>query len=121
VPVEAYNSIRKIEQYHGPLRRAYEILTAELPSTNKEIVLQIVIKAINDSAGPNSIVPTLLVFGAYPRLTKDLPLLPSITERTEAIYKAIKEVRRIYAERQVRDVLAIRNGPNTYKIHELPL
>ncbi len=79
------------------------------------------IKSINDSAGPDGIVPTLLVFGAYPRLTKDLPLLPSITECTEAIYKAIKEVRRIYAERQVRDALAVQNGPNTYKIHELPL
>jgi hypothetical protein len=121
VPVEAHNSIGKIERYHGPLRRAYEILTAELPSTNKEIVLQMAIKAINDSAGPDGIVPTLLVFGAYPRLTKDSPPSPSITERTEAIHKAIKEVRRIYAERQVRDALAMRNGPNTYKIHELPL
>ena len=27
-------------------------------------------KAINDSVGPNSLIPTLLVFGAYPRIVK---------------------------------------------------
>jgi hypothetical protein len=79
------------------------------------------VKAINDSAGPDGIVPTLLVFGAYPRLTKDSPPSPSITERAEAINKAIKEVRRLYAERQVKEALAIRNGLNTNKLHGLPL
>jgi hypothetical protein len=88
---------------------------------NKEALLQTAVKAINDSAGPNGIVPTLLVFGAYPRLTKDSPLSPSITKRAEAIHKAIKEIRRIHAERYIREALAMRNGPNTYKLHELPL
>jgi transposase InsO family protein len=40
IPVEAYNSIRKVERYHSPLRRVYEILTKELPTTmNKEALL----------------------------------------------------------------------------------
>ena len=30
VPVEAHNSIGKIERYHQPLRRAYEIIQEEL-------------------------------------------------------------------------------------------
>jgi hypothetical protein len=84
VPVEAHNRVGKVERYHGPLRRAYEILTAELPVTNKDVILQMAVKAINDSAGPDGIVPTLLVFGAYPRLTKASPPSPSITERAEA-------------------------------------
>jgi hypothetical protein len=50
------------------------------------------VKAVNDLAGPDSIVLTLLVFKAYPCMTRDSPLSPSITERAEAIYKAIKEV-----------------------------
>ncbi len=87
--VKAYNSIGKVERYHSPLRRAYDILTKELPAVNKEALLQIVVKAINDSAGPDGIVPTLLVFSAYPRLTKDSPPSPSITERAEAIHKAL--------------------------------
>ncbi len=96
-------------------------MTSELLVTNKEILLQIVVKAINDFAGLDRIVPILLVFSAYPRLTKDSPLSPSITERTKAIYKAIKEVRRIHAKQYIRDTLAIRNGLNTYRIHELSL
>ena len=50
------------------------------------------VKAINDLAGPNGIIFTFLVFGAYPCIIKDSPLLLFIIERTEAIYKAIKEV-----------------------------
>jgi len=79
------------------------------------------VKAVNDSAGPNSIVPTLLVFGAYPRLTEMDPPSPSITKRAEAIRTATKEVRRLHAERQVKDALAIRNGPNTKITLDLPL
>ena len=56
------------------------------------------VKAINDLAGPNSIIPTLLVFGAYPCIIKNSLLSLFITERTEAIYKAIKEVRCLYAK-----------------------
>jgi hypothetical protein len=63
--------------------------------------------AINDSVGLDRIILTLLVFRAYPRLTKDLPPLPLITKQTKAIYKVIKEVKCIYTERQVKDVLAI--------------
>jgi hypothetical protein len=82
VPVEAHNSIRKVKRYHAPLRRAFEILTDELLSTGRDIVLQMAVKAVNDLAGPNGIVPTLLVSRAYPRLTKDLPLSPSLTTPT---------------------------------------
>ena len=57
------------------------------------------VKAVNDLAGPNRIIPTLLVFSVYPRLTKMDPLSLSITKRIEAIYVATKEVRRLYAER----------------------
>jgi hypothetical protein len=50
------------------------------------------VKAVNDSAGLDGIVPTLLVFEAYSRITRDSLLSPFITERAEAIYKAMKEV-----------------------------
>jgi hypothetical protein len=121
VPVEAYNSVGKVERYHTPLRRAFEILTDELLSTGRDIVLQMAVKAVNDLAGPDGIVPTLLVFGAYPRLTRDSPPSPSVTERAKAIHKAMKEVRRLNAERQVKGALAIRNGPNTKSLLTLPL
>ena len=56
------------------------------------------VKAINDLAGPNSIIPILLVFRAYPCIIKDSLLLLFITKRTKAIYKAIKEVQYLYTK-----------------------
>jgi hypothetical protein len=79
------------------------------------------VKAVNDLAGLDGIVPTLLVFGAYPCITKDYLLLPFITKQAKAIYKAIKEVRRLYTKQQVNNALAIRNRPNTELILTLLL
>jgi hypothetical protein len=123
VPVEAHNSIGLVERYHAPLRRSYEIIRDELKDEHidKEMILQMAVKAVNDSVGPNGLVPTLLVFGAYPRLTEMDPPSPSVTKRAEAIRAATKEVRRLHAVRQVQEALAIRNGPNTMLTLDLPL
>ncbi|PMD55505.1 uncharacterized protein K444DRAFT_645699 [Hyaloscypha bicolor E] len=56
VPVEAHKSVGKVERYHGPLCRVYEILTTELLATNKDVILQMAVNAINDSAGPDGII-----------------------------------------------------------------
>ena len=66
VPVEAHNSIGIVERYHGPLRRAYQIIAVEIPDIDKDMALQMAFKAINDTTGPNRLVPTLLIFSAYP-------------------------------------------------------
>ena len=50
------------------------------------------VKAINNSARPDKIIPTLLVFGAYPQITKMDALLLSITKRAKVIHIATKEV-----------------------------
>ena len=50
------------------------------------------VKAINNSARPDRIVLTFLVFRAYPWMTKMDALLPSITKKAEAIHAAIKEI-----------------------------
>jgi hypothetical protein len=121
MPVEAHNSVGKVERYHAPLRRAYKIICNELRDTSAEASLQMAVKAVNDSAGPDGIIPTLLVFGAYPRITENSAPSPTITKRAEAICKATKEVRCFYAERQVTDALAMRNGPNTATTLELPI
>ena len=123
VPVEAHNSVGKVERCHATLRRAYEIIKEELKdeSIDKEIVLQMAVKAINDTAGPDGIVPTLLVFGAYPRMTEMDPPSPSVAVRAEAIRMAMKEVRKLHAKRQVNDALAMRNGPSTLTTLNLPL
>ena len=49
-----------------PLRCVYKIIFLELKGANKELILQMAIKAINNSAGLDGLIPILLVFSAYP-------------------------------------------------------
>ena len=54
-------------------------------------------KAVNDTMGPDGLVPTLLVYGAYPRMSDLDPLTPSMTQRTKAIQQSIEEIAKIRA------------------------
>jgi len=63
-----------VERYYSPLRRIYYIIITELPDINKDIALQMAFKVINNFVGPNGLIPTLLVFRAYPRIVEsDVP------------------------------------------------
>ncbi|KAI1006916.1 hypothetical protein K3495_g1304 [Podosphaera aphanis] len=79
------------------------------------------IKAINDTAGLNGLVPTLLVFGAYPRLTDSNPPTPSIAQRAAAIKIAMEEISKIRAKIQVNRALNERNGHDTTMVNDLTI
>ena len=66
VPIKAYNSIRKVEQYYILLHYIYKIISLELKGVSKKLTLQMAIKAVNNSVNPDRLIPILLVFGAYP-------------------------------------------------------
>ena len=121
VPVEAHNSVGIVERYHGPVRRAYKIISEELPDLGEDSALQMAFKAINDSAGPDGLVPTLLVFGAYPRMSEHDAPSPTVRQRSLALKKAMNEIYKLRAKRQVNDALKQRNGPNTDMVKSLPL
>ena len=50
------------------------------------------VKGINNTTSPNGLVPTLLVYRAYLRISNLGPPTPSIIERAAAIRKAIAEI-----------------------------
>ena len=122
VPVEAHQSVGLVERAHPALRRAYEILSTEFNTlgveTTREMLLQMAVKAVNDTAGPDGLIPTLLVYGAYPRMVETDPPAPSISQRAAAIRKAMEEITKIRARKQVATALNTRNGPNTAGIHD---
>ena len=64
-------------------------------------------KAVNNTVGPDGLVPTLLVFGAYPRVSIESPLSPATVKRGEAIAKAMKALRKLAVERNVKTALGI--------------
>lgn len=124
VQVEAHESIGIIERYHTVLQRAYKIIADDLQGCglSKEIILLIAIKVINNTAGPNGLVPTLFVFEAYPCMSEFDSSTPIITQRATAIKNIIKEVQNVRAERQVVDTVNKKNrpGPMVSIMHDLP-
>jgi len=76
--VEAAHSIGIVERYHKPLRRAYTVIMDEFKENgnitmwNKGLIRQMAVKGVNDTAGPDGIIPTLFVFGAFPRMLDSL-------------------------------------------------
>ena len=79
------------------------------------------VKAVNNTASPNGLVPTLLVYGAYLRISNLDPPTLSITERVAIIRKAIAKIVKLRAKQAINSALYYRNGPNTTLVYNLPL
>jgi len=56
------------------------------------------VKAVNDTASLDGLVLTLLVYGAYLRMSNLNPPTPSITERVAVIQKVIAEIVKLRAK-----------------------
>jgi hypothetical protein len=57
------------------------------------------VKVVNDTTGPNGLVPTLLIFRAYPRMTRLSAPLALMIKRAEAVRAAMTELRHLNAKR----------------------
>jgi hypothetical protein len=51
-----------------------------------------VLKAVNDTAGLDGLVPTLLVFSTFPRVSMDSPPMLSMLKRAEVIAKVMQDL-----------------------------
>lgn len=74
--VGAQNTIGTEEQYHSPLRRICLAIRESYQHLGEKLALCLPIKALNDTKGPEGLVPTLLIFGVIPSLpviNKPLP------------------------------------------------
>ena len=56
------------------------------------------VKAVNNTASLNGLVPTLLVYGAYPRISNLGPPALSITEQAAVIRKVITKIVKLRAK-----------------------
>ena len=78
-------------------------------------------KAFNNITGPDGLVPTLLVFSAYPWMAElDTPS-PTVTQHVNVVKKAIAEIYKLHVEWQVANILNIQNGPKIDTVYNLPL
>jgi hypothetical protein len=88
---------------------------------SKEIILQMIVKAVNDTADLDELMLTLLIFDVYSRMHVMNSSISSINQRTMTIEKVMTEVRKFKAERQVANALNIRNDLIIISIHDLLL
>jgi hypothetical protein len=110
-PIESPATITHTERYHGPLRIAYSRIRQELSNsaTSDAEVLLFAVKAVNDTAGPEGLTPTLLVFGSMPRSARKVPTAKQI-ERAKAMERARDDIAKEYVERRLNFGLRYR-GP----------
>ena len=120
VPIEAHNSIGLIKRYYGSLCWAYQIISTELQDLDRNTAFQIAFKAINNTIGPDGLVPTLLIFGAFSHITESDFLLLTVAQCIAALYKAIKKVKKLRADCQVSDALSMYNGSKVNAVYNLP-
>ena len=125
VPVEVHWSIEIVERFHPVLKRVYKVIMKNLASVDakisKKVRLQMIIKTVNDIAGANGLVPTLLVFGAYSRMHHLNSFASNIMQRAAVISKAMGEVKKMMAKKQIRDVLNFKNGFIISHLHDLSI
>ena len=96
-----------MERYHSIIRRVYHKLKSDHEGLPHEVLLSLAVHAVNNTAGPDGIVPTLLVFGSLPRLP--LPAFSSLPltqqQRFDAMKTARDEMMAITAQRRIREAL----------------
>jgi hypothetical protein len=105
-----------VERYHAPLRAAYLKLKEEIPQWNKQELLSSAVKATNDSVNLEGLIPTLLVFGALPKLLRGKPALSQI-ERARSAEQAREEVSKEFANRKIAFGLRY-SGPSAKEMGE---
>jgi hypothetical protein len=120
VSIETHHSIEMMKRYHDSLRRVYSIITTEILDIDFEIALQMTFKVINDSTKLDELIFILLIFEVYSRMIEMNVSSSIIIQRTIAMKKIMKEVKKFNAIRQMNDALNTRND-FILLIHDLSL
>ena len=79
------------------------------------------IKAINNITNLNRLIPTLLVYKAYLKISKLNPSAPSIINQAVVIQKAMAKIVKLQAKQTVNNTLHYCNRPNIILVYNLPL
>ncbi len=100
--VESHYSLGTGGRYHEPIRRVSNKIRDYYPHVDRNLLSRLVIKACNDTLGPEELVPALLVLGCIPRFPTVDSCIPSQTKRMRAMQEAKKERTTIVAQLRIR-------------------
>ncbi len=103
--IQSHNSLGVGERYHQALRDTYGKLKFDHPSLQRQVLLALAVKAINDTLGPEGVVLSALVFGEFPCLLSfGGPVVPraSLAKRALAAQDARRHMARHLAQGQIK-------------------
>ena len=103
--VERHNSLGMGERYHEYLRKTYMKVRDEFLTVATEFSLKLAVQAMNDTAGQNGLVPTLLVFVVMPRIPVARKDVPGMVERMKALQSARGEMAKRMAQNRLKTAL----------------
>lgn len=106
--IESHNAPGVGERYHSFWRLIYSRVRMAHPGLSKDVALSMATAAINQTAGPRGLIPTLLVFGVSPQMPVTPLPLPAQRDRVQAMVTARKEIAAQIARVRVRTALAAR-------------
>lgn len=115
-------SINNVQRRKIPRTTPNSVLkdTQDTPRTETDNdCLQLAVKAVNDTLGPEGLCPTLLVYGSIPRPLRRTPAETQI-RRAEALDMAMKLVQKEQAKRKIALAMRHPGGPKA-KEHEAEL
>lgn len=103
--IESHNALGVGERYHSFLRSVYRRVKLTHPAMPEDVALATTVAAMNQTAGPSGLIPTLLVFGVIPRMPVAPLPLPAQRDRMQAVVTARKEMQTEAAKARVRVAL----------------
>jgi hypothetical protein len=120
ISMKTHWSINIMKKYHVELRKTYQMIFENLETNiNKKIILQMIVKTINDTIESNELMFILLIFEIYSRMHVMNSSISFMTQRALIIEKVMIEIRKFRTERQVTDALNIKNNLIIISIHDL--
>ena len=121
IPTESLNSLAICERYHAPLRRIYLKLKIEYPSLNKNTRLSLAVQGLNNTAGSDGLIPTLLVFGMVPKIP--IGNLEHIPPTQRELFQALETLGEKWKSSSLSNVSSLQqsHGVNKSKAFDIPI
>jgi hypothetical protein len=115
---ESHNCLGTGERFHGPLRKIIGKLKLDHPLVLDAVRLAMAVHAMNITAGPEGIVPSLLVFGKLPKVPHVDSVPPNKADRLVEMHAARAAYEQILAQRRIAAALSKRPPPTSSLVFE---
>ncbi len=115
--MESPETMTHVERYHGSPPSVYIKLESSLPTETPQDILQMAVKCVNDSVGPDELCSTLLIFDSLPRSARN-SLTPTQIHRARSIEDSMNSIKKIQSRGRVEFSLKHR-GPYGHERFDL--